>query len=300
MKTNNLKHSISVNNSKVNCIVDIRLNDQCKNGHQDFAITGTFWEIGKNRSNNLISSGCCHDDILKHFPELKIFVDLHLCDYAGIPTYIIENGYFHMSIKEMTKEKFCEYYRITSNEYNALTEAKDKKHFGYIFYSLGILKRYKLQANEAIKQLEKLTGDTFICDSVKTQFNMSSDEINEVSKLVSSGFYDDKEITKRENEKTKIELNNVKKSLKEDYDKKIQNAKIEYFIQIFMLEKFGASFKNYIFYNHCNTLCFNWKSYEIKKTNDEIKTVFESLTIREKKLLQGLKITNNKENIFEL
>lgn len=44
--------------------------------------------------------GCCHDEILKHRPDLKQFVDLHLCSYDGIPMHGAANlayylkGYF--------------------------------------------------------------------------------------------------------------------------------------------------------------------------------------------------------------
>ena len=73
------------NNQKI--VVEIRLSDPCKNGHNDFAITATTY-VGKRWD----SCGCLHDDILKHFPEFKIFVDLHLCDDNGVPMYPILNN----------------------------------------------------------------------------------------------------------------------------------------------------------------------------------------------------------------
>ena len=40
--TNNLTHRINTNDLEGNPLeIDIRLNDECKNGHEDFAITAT-------------------------------------------------------------------------------------------------------------------------------------------------------------------------------------------------------------------------------------------------------------------
>ena len=56
-KSNDLRYTIDINNNKANAQIKIRLNDECKNGHQDFAITATIWEIGKNRTDrNMVSA----------------------------------------------------------------------------------------------------------------------------------------------------------------------------------------------------------------------------------------------------
>lgn len=98
LATNDLRHTIDTQDKNGNIMrIRIRLNDECKNGHQDFAITADIWEKGKLRTDRYwIMGGCCHEEIIATRPDLKIFVDLHLCDYKGIPMHAVENGFYHL------------------------------------------------------------------------------------------------------------------------------------------------------------------------------------------------------------
>jgi hypothetical protein len=291
--SNSLKHNISVNNSKLNCIVKIRLNDECKNGHQDFSITAVFWETNKDRADkNMICGGCCHDDILKHFPDLKIFVDLHLCDYLGIPMYASANGFYHLKQGfdrlngKTQKQYFCDYYRVTSEQYDILKDSQSAEHFGYLLFDLGILNQWKEQADNAIKVLESFTNKVFLVDSVKNQFGMSSEQLEQEKKKINEGYYSKDKIEERHNEKIKAEKNAFILKAREERDKKIKNANIEYKIQLLVL-KSGLSLKNTIFYSHSNTLSFNWKSYEPKITEKQFRDFCEKINIEE---FQGLTV----------
>jgi hypothetical protein len=107
--TNDLRYTISTTFKGNPIIIKIRLNDECKNGHQDFSITGTTyrlfekgdrkdgdWKVFNGKNYTFDSGGCIHETILKVKPELKIFVDLHLCDYKGIPMHAVANGFYHL------------------------------------------------------------------------------------------------------------------------------------------------------------------------------------------------------------
>lgn len=43
------------------------------------------------------SAGCQHELILKHFPELKSLIALHLSDKDGIPLHAVENGFYWLA-----------------------------------------------------------------------------------------------------------------------------------------------------------------------------------------------------------
>jgi hypothetical protein len=69
--------------------VTIRFDDQCKNGHQTFAITGSYRAGG----------GCCHDLITVIFPELAYLIKWHLVSTDG-PMYYIANTVYHASNRD--------------------------------------------------------------------------------------------------------------------------------------------------------------------------------------------------------
>lgn len=78
--------------------VELRYDDQCKNGHNSFAITGSIntLERGKmSHGDSCIACGCIHDEIAKHFPFQKPLIQWHLFDDTG-PMHYIANTLFHL------------------------------------------------------------------------------------------------------------------------------------------------------------------------------------------------------------
>jgi hypothetical protein len=150
--TTGLTHKISTKDTEGNTLfIEIRLDDECKNGHQDFAITGSGYEKGKPLTDcNLIYGGCCHDEIIAARPDLKIFVDLHLSDYEGIPMYAAENGFYHLRAgfnneppdSPEFKTNFCEYYRITGDQYDKLTESRNSTQYSVNLEKLGVIDQW--------------------------------------------------------------------------------------------------------------------------------------------------------------
>lgn len=65
--------------------VDIRYDDRCGNGHNTFSITGETWRKGREDMG-----GCIHEEIAKHFPELKHLIKWHSVSSDG-PLHYIDN-----------------------------------------------------------------------------------------------------------------------------------------------------------------------------------------------------------------
>ena len=274
MKTNNLKYIVSVNNEQVNAKIEISLNDECKNGHQAFAITATFWEVGKVRNDrNFIMGGCCHEEILKHFPEFKIFIDLHLSDCKGRPRYAVENGIYHFENTSFEVGK--NYLRLTNEEaeiFNKVT--KDKLIFKSTLENLGVLKRWEAEANEAIKLLEELKGDEFVNDSVRYQYTPLTAEEWEIVNNISNPleYIEEQQIIKAE-EKYNKDLEALNKEEAEAFSK-VEN---EFNLKRQMLElKLNKS--NYIYYSHSKTFALNWKEWD-KYNETEIELIKNSIVL---------------------
>lgn len=268
-KRNSLIYKTSKTNGKETIYVSIRLNDECKNGHQDFSITGDLYQAGKPKIDRYcLMGGCIHDEILSFFPEFEIFVNLHLCDYKGIPMHPTANGFYHLSngfnnIKPDSKEfksEFCKYYRLLPYQFDRLKEAKNVIQYALILKEQNVLSQWEKEANKAIKILEELTGFSFLVDSKRTQFVAPTpEEIKEEQAKQKNGFYTP------EAEQQRIEARKEKliNELKNDADKKIAEINEELAIKIHVLNIGGeTALKNCIYYNREKELSFNWKGYD--------------------------------------
>lgn len=65
----------------------VRYDDECRNGHNSFAITGEIRVLGRR---DIEAGGCIHKEIAKAFPKLAPYIKWHLCSSDG-PMHYISN-----------------------------------------------------------------------------------------------------------------------------------------------------------------------------------------------------------------
>ena len=220
--TNSIKYVIDVNNKEHNYKINIRLNDECRNGHEDFSITADFWKLKKPRTDkNWIMGGCCHEEILKLRPDLKIFVDIHLNDFRGYPMYYIENGFYHL--KNMPKDKFMKYAKVDETGYELLKKASDENEYGYLL--LNKLENHKVWeklAEEGVKILEELTGKVFESKGKK---------LYDLDKYKTLNFpedwFDDERVEKRRKESLLYKINEKVSAMEKEHNRKIEEMQNE-------------------------------------------------------------------------
>ena len=276
-----MKHTVNLNNEQFNIEIKIRLDDECKNGHQDFSITGTIWEVDQPRiERHIIAFGCVHDAILAACPELSDFVALHLCYFDGVPMHAVANMCYHLengfNSTKVNDENFasdyCDYYRITKAEFDALFAAKmDKLYFQYVFESLPIRARWKEEAQASIKHLEELTGETFVNTSTRSNFTQLNDDNHAlIFELIESGYYTPESLAEREAQAKEDAKEKFFSELDERLEYLIENERKEIAIkkQLYLLG--GKRFvDNVIYYKHNNTLKCNWRTHSNDELNDE-------------------------------
>jgi hypothetical protein len=233
--------------------VNIRLSDECNNGFNEFAITGDIY-----KNNKFQMGGCIHEEILKHFPEFKIFVDLHLRDIKGVPMYPVVNGFYFLKNKEIYKlqQHLC----CNDEELNIIKKATSEKEFAYLIHKCGIIKKWEEEAEKGIKELEKLTEKEFENNKdYRDKELLTIEEIKEFEEKDKNGYFSNEQVNKR------IELQEIEKrekrikELLEEKRKEIEKIENEYKIYLHLAEITDC--KNYIYYSHKNEVVFNWLNY---------------------------------------
>lgn len=84
-----------VEGQKILMHAEVRFDDNCKNGHNSFAVTGHGW-YDAFKSRDWDFGGCCHDMIEKIFPELKHLIKWHLMS-SDSPMHYVANTVYHAS-----------------------------------------------------------------------------------------------------------------------------------------------------------------------------------------------------------
>ncbi len=260
--TNDLKKTFENHFDGHDVEVEITLNDKCKNGYENFHITGDILY-----SNGSRISWSCHDEILKFYPEFKEFVLLHGNDFLGAPSYPIANGYYFLKqgfdrIKPTDrgfKEKWCEYMCVPIEMFEKLNAAKNRGHLGMLLQELKAPEIWKKNADKAIKQLEEWTGEKFESQSTRNYWQESQKEIREYQERLGAGYYTEEAVVAREQKAIQEEVDKIKS----DYSEAMKKALLDHDVKMAILSAGGTkAFKNCIYHSHINTVKFNWRGYD--------------------------------------
>ena len=241
---------------------NVRLSDECKNGHQDFSLTGYIWE-GRKCDSKMVHGGACGEELIKYFPELEIFERLHLCDFRGVPMCAVENGFYFINRGEF--DKASKYLRVTTEEMNILQNCPDKYYFAYTLEKMGIVARWKEEAAEAIAYLENATGQIFEVDSPNLRDFVGSYE--EIEEKIKKGYYTPEACAERIEAARIAKIEKAKAEVLAKYNKEIAIAAEERDVYLYVLNA-GLPVDNFIFYNHTKKGVFNWRNYGDKITQE--------------------------------
>lgn len=82
-----------------NICAELSFDDNCGNGHNDFAITATIRDPKVRRDGGFVAGGFCPDEIAEFFPELAHLIKWHLCGTDG-PMHYVANTIYHASDRD--------------------------------------------------------------------------------------------------------------------------------------------------------------------------------------------------------
>ena len=106
-------------------VATARYDDQCGNGHNTFAITGTLYGAdripGESTTKNAkgktlwcYCGGCVHDEIAKHIPELAPYIKWHLVS-SDEPMHYVENTLYLAGSKDYNRLEKGEFRQFKSH-----------------------------------------------------------------------------------------------------------------------------------------------------------------------------------------
>lgn len=271
--------------------ITVSLADECKNGHQDFHITADRYQAGKPKTDKYwLGGGACGDTVAAIWPEFAQFEALHGCDYLGRSYwsngyFFLKNGFNRTSVNSETfPAEFCKNMRVPFEMWETLSKAESDMHFVLLLLDLDVLTLWKNQADTAIKTLEEWTGNKFVVNSTKDQFNMPDAAKLEAERVkLASGYYSDAAKAERLEQKKTAFVEGLRASAA----KEIAKTERDLAVKIALFEAGGMrAYEGAIYYNHNNSICFNWRDYGSYQKNPITKD--EAAEIMKHPVLAGL------------
>ena len=180
--TATLKHSFTVIKGDEKTVIKITLDDDCRNGHEDFSLTCDIYEKVRGLWR-AAGGGCAREHILKLRPDLAPFAMLHLCDFNGLPMHCAANALYWFAGIESSKttEKyhggsgngakspdecrriFAEHIHASGEQVAEIIrrEPRTELELRAVLEDMGFIQQWKAEADAAIATLEEWTGQKF-------------------------------------------------------------------------------------------------------------------------------------------
>lgn len=219
---NNLVYRNRFKDGDLRAEVEVELYKLRENQYPYWSVTGTI-KKGYGRDLEEIS-GAIGDRLIEYFPEIEPFERLHLSDGKGIPCWNITNGWYYEQTKN--REALKNNLRLSDEETDVLMNMPDKDSFRYYIHVSGIEKRWNKESEDAIAELERLSGDKLTVDEGEEigREVMTEEEVKAHEKKISEGYYNPDKVLERENKKKEEEREIALKDILDTYNKRKDDA----------------------------------------------------------------------------
>lgn len=293
--TNTLKHSIAVIRGDEKTVIKIELDDDCRNGHEDFSLTCDIYEKRKNGLWVDSGGGCAHDHILKLRPDLALFAMLHLCDFNGLPMHCAANAlYWFAGIDpaktteeyhggsgsgakspEECRSIFAEYIHASPEQVAEIIrrEPRTELELRAVLEDMGFLNQWKAEAAAAIATLEQWTGQKFApANPVSRWKAVTAEERAEIEHRKASGYYEPAQVAARDAAAAAAARAAKIKDIDDDLAAAVEKLNRNAQVARYMASRYFPRPQNFIYYDHTNTISFNWSSTEKLISREEFDT----------------------------
>lgn len=295
--TNDLQHGFTVIKGNERTAIKIRLNDECGNGHEDFSITADIHEKLRNGQWREAGGGCCHDHILALRPDLKPFVDLHLATWQGVPMHATANAFYWFAgfVPELAKvvqyhggsgsgaksaadcrRIFADMIRATHEQVDAIVSQlpRTEKELQAVLEDLGFPAKWQTEARAAIIQLEEWTGKQFESKATRGHWEpLAAEHRALIIERRASGYYSPEQTAARDAAKADAEKEKKLAGIRKDAERAIEKINRNAQVASYMVSRYFPSFRNFIYYDHTNTIAVNWSNTEKLITRDEFNQI---------------------------
>ena len=218
-------------------VITCELSDKCGNGVEHFSITYDMYEKGKN-GHWYNRGGGCGSDLYKIFEDLDIICKLHLSLFNGVAFYAVENGMYHIEHGDIDRAKRL--LRVTDEEMEVLRYINNPIDFKCALIDMGIVKRWKEEADECIKWLSGSDKPFISKGGDKYDFKVLDVAMESYLNKKKNGVYS-KENYEKEREDNLTKMVNVafeqdSETYRANYKRQMENAEKERALRLKMVE----------------------------------------------------------------
>jgi hypothetical protein len=225
MKKNELKSTETKQIGK-NTFIDVEIGLRYieNNGYSYFYATGEKYNLNGG-IKNVFESGYIHDEIVKYFPEFKIFVNLHGNSSYGMPLHMLSDTKFAIDNNKI--DAICRTLGISEEmAKEIICWGEEIDYIKYFLEENDIIYHLRSKANKAIKMLKELTGNEFDNPDILEIYDyipLCKEVKDRIKNLHEKGYFIRDNVIKRRNEKIReIQLQKL-----ESEKKKLESEKKE-------------------------------------------------------------------------
>lgn len=290
--TNTLRHSITVIKGDEKTVIKIRLDDECRNGHEDFSLTCNIYEKSRTDGWRDVGGGCAHEHILKLRPDLAPFAALHLCDFNGLPMHCAANALYWFAGIDPAKTTqkyhggsgsgakspdecrriFAEHIHATPEQVAEIIrrEPRTELELRAVLEDMGFLAQWKAEADAAIATLEQWTGQKFAPANPAHRWKaVTAEECAEIEQRKASGYYEPAQVAARDAAAAAAERAKKIEEIDADLAASVEKASRCASVARYMASRYYPRLQNFIYYDHTNTIAFNWSTTEKLVSREE-------------------------------